>query len=91
MHTPNQRIVGGSNRGDASQLVRATAVLLYLPTHPDPAVAQLQRAVKQAGERLAELEQIHADGTPPEGSVGHDFLCDRLDAIDKRLEERWKT
>ena len=57
------------------------------PAHPDPAVAQLQRAVKQAGERLAELEQIHADGTPPEGSVGHDFLCDRLDAIDKRLAE----
>ena len=56
-----------------------------LATHPDPAVAQLQRAVKQAGERLAELEEIHADGTPPEGSVGHDFLCDRLDAIDKRL------
>ena len=54
-------------------------------SHPDPAVAQLQRAVKQAGERLAELEQIHADGTPPEGSVGHDFLCDRLDAIEKRL------
>ena len=54
-------------------------------SHPDPAVAQLQRAVKQAGERLATLEQIHADGTPPEGSVGHDFLCDRLDAIEKRL------
>ena len=54
-------------------------------THPGPAVGQLQRAVKQAGERLAELEQIHADGTPPEGSVGHDFLCDRLDAIEKRL------
>ena len=33
------------------------------------------------------MEQIHADGTPPEGSIGHDFLCDRLDAIDKRLEE----
>ena len=28
-----------------------------LATHPDPAVDQLQRAVKQAGERLAELEK----------------------------------
>ena len=26
-------------------------------THPDPAMAQLQRAVRQAGERMAALEQ----------------------------------
>ena len=69
-------------RGDC-----ANGCFTELATHHDPAVAQLQRAVKQAGERLATLEQIHADGTPPEGSVGHDFLCDRLDASDKRLEE----
>ena len=55
--------------------------------HPTPARRwrSCSGAVKQAGERLAELEEIHADCTPPEGSVGHDFLCDRLDAIEKGL------
>ena len=75
------------NREDRPQCTNCLTWNGYGATHHDPAVAQLQRAVKQAGERLAELEEIHADCTPPEGSIGHDFLCDRLDAIDKRLEE----
>ena len=52
-------------------------------THPDPAVAQLQRAVKQAGERLAALESIHDHGAR---GIGHGFLIDRLCVLEGRVD-----
>ena len=51
-------------------------------THPDPAVAQLQRAVKQAGERLAQYESYIRENMQPH----LDHLSERVAALEDKAQ-----